>query len=126
LDRSLDRKYIFVTSESKLSTEVRFLSAEQPNGTLKLLHLREPDHKYFAYHRDGLFYLRTNDKAKNYLIVRVPVEKPSKENWQEYAAHDPAVKIEELELFKHHDVLAERFDGLARIRIVNARDKASH
>lgn len=126
IDRSLDRKYIFVTSESKLSTEVRFISAEEPNGGLKLIQPREPDHKYFASHRDGLFYLRTNDKAKNYRIVRVPVEKPSKENWKEYIAHDPAVKIEEFELFKDHDVLAERFDGLDRIRIVNARDKTSH
>ncbi len=126
IGRSLDRKYIFVTSESKLSTEVRFLSMDEPSGGLKLIQRKEPDHKYFASHREGLFYLRTNDQAKNYRIMRVSVEKPSKEKWQEYVAHDPAVKIEELELFQNHDVLAERFNGLDRIRIVNARDGTSH
>ena len=126
LDRSLDRKYIFVTSESKLSTEVRFLSADQPQGVLRVLQAREPDHKYFASHRDGFFYLRTNDKAKNYRIMRVPVEAPSKKNWQEYVAHDPAVKIEDFHPFKEYDVLAERFNGLDRIRIVPAGEKAGH
>src|SRR5207247_10916883 len=57
---------------------------------------------------------------------RGPVEKPAKENWEEYVAHDPAVKIEDFELFKGYDVLAERFNGLNRIRIINAGEKTSH
>jgi oligopeptidase B len=124
--RSLDRKYLFVTSESKLSTEVRFLSLADPAGALKVLQPREPDHKYFAAHRDGFFYLRTNDKAKNYRVMTTPVDKTGKENWREYIPHNPAVKIEEVELFKDFDVIAERFDGLDRIRIQNPKDKTSH
>jgi hypothetical protein len=56
-------------SESKLSTEVRFFQAAQPDAALRLVQPREPDHKYYATHRDGLLYLRTNDKAKNHRVV---------------------------------------------------------
>ncbi len=126
IDRSLDRKYIFVTSESKLSTEVRFIPADQPTKEPRLIQPREPDHKYFAAHRDGFFYFRTNDKAKNYRIAKAPIQHPSKENWVEYIAHDPTVKIDELELFKEYDVLAEKFNGLDCIRIVHATDHESH
>ncbi len=126
INRSLDRKYIFITSESKLSTEVRFIPADSPGREPALIQPREPDHKYFASHRDGLFYLRANDKAKNYRVMRVPEKNPSKENWSEYIPHEPAVKIEEFEPFKDYDVVAERFNGLDRIRIINTRDQESH
>ena len=126
IDRSLDRKYIFVTSESKLSTEVRFLSTDKPTGELQVIQPREPDHRYYASHRDGFFYLRTNDKAKNYRVVRAPVARPSKENWQEYIEHNPAVKISEFEAFQNYDVIEERFDGLDRIRVAKIDGNTSH
>jgi len=126
LDRSLDKKFIFLTSESKLSTEVRFISAEDPKGAPHIIQEREPDHRYYASHRDGFFYLRTNYKAKNYRIVKASIGKPSKENWKEYVGHDPAVKISDFEAFQNYDVLAERFDGLDRVRIVDPATNASH
>ena len=124
--RSLDRKYLFVSSESKLSTEVRFLRMDGREESLKLIRAREPDHKYFAGHRDGLFYFRTNDKAKNYRVMTAPVESPGKEKWKEYIAHDPTVKIEEIVLFKDHDAIEERHNGLERIRSRNAASGESH
>jgi len=124
--RSRDRAYIFLTAESKLSTDVRFLPASQPDAPLTLLQPREPDHKYFADHRQGTFYLRTNDKAKNYRIVTAPVDQPQKEHWQEFIPHNPAVKIDDFDLFAGHAVVSEREHGLERIRIINLNDQQSH
>ena len=124
--RSRDRAFVFLTSESKLSTEVRFLPASQPEAPLRLVQPREPDHKYFATHRRGQLYLRTNDKAKNYKIVAGPVEHPGKENWTEFIAHNPAIKIEDLGLFAGHAVVSERENGLERIRIINFDSQESH
>jgi len=121
-----DRAYVFLTAESKLSTEVRFFPAGQPEAPLTVLQPREPDHKYFADHRRGLFYLRTNDKAKNYKIVTSSVEQPHKDQWKEFVAHNPAVKIDDLDLFGGHAVLSERENGLERIRIINLTNQESH
>jgi oligopeptidase B len=126
VDRSRDKAFIFLTAESKLSTDVRFLPAGQPDAALRLIQPREPDHKYFANHRGGLFYLRSNDKAKNYKIVTAPVERPAKENWKEFIAHNPAVKIDDLDLFAGHAVISERENGLERIRIINLANHESH
>jgi oligopeptidase B len=87
---------------------------------------REPEHKYFVTHRGGLFYIRTNDKAKNYKIVTTPVERPGKENWRELIPHDPAVKLEEFEVFAHHAAIFERSDGLERIRVLDLDSQDSH
>ena len=126
VERSRDRAYIFLTAESKLSTEVRFLPAEQPAAALRLVEPRSPDHKYFVEHRGGKFYIRTNDKAKNYKIVTSSVEHPEKSNWQEFIGHKPEVKIDNLDLFAGHAVLSEREDGLEHLRILNLETKESH
>jgi oligopeptidase B len=69
LGGSLDRKYLFCESESKLTSEVRALPADTPQGEWKVLDPRRNDHKYGADHREGLFYFVTNKDAKNYKIV---------------------------------------------------------
>jgi len=126
VDRSRDKAVIFLTSESKLSTEVRFFPATQPDAPLRLVQPREEDHKYFAAHRDGLLYLRTNDKAKNYRVVTASVEHPGKANWKEFIPHNPAVKIDDVDLFAHHAAVSERENGLERIRVIDMATKQSH
>jgi len=124
--RSLDRAFIFLTSESKLSTEVRFLTADHPDAPLRLVEPRAQDLKYFVGHRSGKFYIRTNDKAKNYKIVTASVDQPQKANWKEFIEHKPEVKIDGLELFTQHAVLSERENGLENIRVLNLETKESH
>jgi oligopeptidase B len=126
VDRSRDRAFVLLTAESKLSTEVRFLPAGQPDAPLRLVQPREPDHKYFVTHRRGQFYIRTNDKAKNYRVATAPVEHPGKAAWTEFIAHNPAVKIDDFDLFAGHAVVSERENGLERIRIINLENQQSH
>jgi oligopeptidase B len=125
-DRSRDRAFVFLTSESKLSTEVRFLPTDRPDAPLRLVEPRGSDHKYFVSHRGGKFYIRTNDKAKNYRIMTTSVEHPEKANWQEFIGHKPEIKLESLDLFMRHAVLSERENGLEHIRILDFETKESH
>jgi oligopeptidase B len=124
--RSRDRAFVFVTAESKLSTDVRFLPANAPNTPLRLVHPREADHKYYVTHRGGQFYIRTNDKAKNYRVVTAPVEHPGKDAWKEFIPHNPVVKIDDIDLFANHAVVSERENGLEHIRIINLQNQESH
>jgi oligopeptidase B len=125
-ERSRDRGYIFLTSESKLSTEVRFLAATGTETSLRVVEPRGPEHKYFVTHGRGQLYIRTNDKAKNYKVVTAAVDHPQKNNWQELVAHNPAVKIDEVDLFAHHAVISERENGLQRIRILDLDSGTAH
>jgi len=126
VQRSRDRGFIFLTSESKLSTEVRFFSASQPQAPVRLVQPRQPDHKYYCESRGDLLYIRTNDKAKNYRIVTTPADQPARENWKEFIPHNPDVKIDELDLFAGHAAISERQNGLEHIRIINLANNQSH
>src|SRR2546423_1182331 len=124
--RSRDRKMIFLESGSKTTTEVRYIPADNPTAQLKVVLPRETDHEYHVDHRNGLFYILTNQSAKNFRLVTAPISNPSKQNWHELIAHNPAVRIDDIELFANHMVVAEREGGLQKLLIMDLRNKKSH
>lgn len=117
--RSRDKAVIFLQFFSKTSNESRYLRADDPTGTLKVIIPRTPEHEYDVDYRDNLFYIRTNKGAKNFRIVTAPVNDPSEKNWKEFVAHNPAVKIEAISLFADHAVLSEWEGGLQQLEVVN-------
>ncbi|HEX8749395.1 MAG TPA: S9 family peptidase [Pyrinomonadaceae bacterium] len=119
--RSRDKRYVFLVSESKLTSEVRYIPTAQPAGQLSLIEPRQNEHKYFADHRDGLFYIRTNQGGKNYRVVTAPATNPQKKNWKEFIAHRPSVKLDDIDLFANHLVISEHDKGLEQLEIVDLR-----
>ena len=117
--RSRDKSVIFLQFFSKTSNESRYLRADDPDGTLKVIIPRTPEHEYDVDYRDNLFYIRTNKGAKNFRIVTAPVNDPSEKNWKEFVAHNPAVKIEAISLFANHAVLSEWEGGLQQLEVVS-------
>ena len=125
-NRSRDGAWIFATSVSKTTTEVRALPAATPTADWRIIAPRRTDIETNADYRDGLFYFRTNDGAKNFRIVTAPVATPEPARWTEYVAHNPAVKIDDFDLFATHTVVSERQDGLTHLRVIDDKGKASH
>lgn len=124
--RSRDKAIIFLGSESKTSTDVRFLPADNPTAELKIVLARQPDHEYDVDHRGGLFYIRTNKGAKNFRVVTAPVNDPNEKNWKEFVAHRPAVKLEGISLFADHAVMSEWENGLQQLEVLNFKTNKRH
>jgi oligopeptidase B len=117
--RTRDKAVIFLQMFSKTSNEARYLRADDPNGTLKVIIPRTPEHEYDVDYRNNLFYIRTNKGAKNFRIVTAPVNDPSEKNWKEFVAHNPAVKIDGINLFADFAVLSEWEGGLQQLEVIN-------
>ena len=117
--RSRDNAVIIMEAAAKTSSESRYLRADDPNGTFKVILPRQPEHEYDVDHRDNLFYIRTNKGAKNFRIVTAPVNDPSEKNWKEFIAHRPEVKVEGISLFANHAVLSEWENGLQQLEVVD-------
>ncbi|MCA1604759.1 MAG: prolyl oligopeptidase family serine peptidase, partial [Acidobacteria bacterium] len=84
------------------------------------------EHEYSVDHRAGLFYIRTNQGAKNFRLVTAPVSNPGKANWKEIIPHRLAVKINDIDLFAQHLVVSELEGGLQHIRITDLKNNKSH
>ena len=116
--KSKSDKYIIIGSYSTLTTEYRFLDAEQPRGEFKVIQERERGLEYSVAHYDGKFYILTNkDEAQNFKLMETPVEKTEKENWTDVIPHREDTLLEDISIFKDFLAIEERSEGLKKIRI---------
>ena len=124
--KSKSSQYIFAFSSSTLTTETQFLDAGRPTDKFQVIQKREKDHEYNVVHYENDFYILTNWRAKNFRLMKTPVNKPAKENWKEVIAHRDDVLLNEVEMFKNFMVMDERKNGLTQIRIIENNSGKEH
>jgi oligopeptidase B len=124
--KTKSKKYIMIASVHTLSSEYRFLDADNPSGEFKVVQPRERDHEYNVDHYQDKFYILTNLDAKNFRLMETPVDKTTEENWKEVIPHRDDVLLEGFEIFKNYLVLSERKGGLTQIRVIKWSDKSEH
>ena len=117
--KSKSEKYLMLGSSQTLSTEYRYLDADKPDGTWKVIQPRQKDLEYGVDHYKDHFYIRTNLNARNFKLVKTPVTATTKENWVDVIPHRDSVLFQNFELFKDYLVLEERLNGMRTIRIMN-------
>src|ERR1035437_2823148 len=117
-------KFLIIGSFSIISSEYRILNADEPDGDFKIFQQREGDVEYYIDHYQDLFYIKTNLKAKNFRLMKTPVDKTTKENWQEIIPNRKNVLLEEMEIFNDYLVLQEKKNGLNHLRIIGLNDKS--
>ena len=117
--RSRDKKFLFVGSASSTTTELHYLETDNPTGELTVILPREENHEYYAEHRDGLFYLRTNKDALTFKLIATPVSAPEPLHWSDVIPYRPEVGLEDFDLFSGHLVASEQADGLPQLRVLD-------
>ena len=115
--KTRDQAYIMTNHHSSLTTEMRFLSADQPEGELKILAPRKTGVEYFAAHHKEHFYIVSNEHARNFKLLVTPASQPEERYWREVIPHREDVLIDYFDTFENHLVLYERNNGLRQIRI---------
>ena len=126
IERTRSGRFMLLTIDSHITSEVRWLDAAMPAFEFRLFHPRRDDVEYFVEHQGGWFYIRTNANARNFRLLRAPVDDPAVERWVEVVAHREDVAIERVEGFEDHLVLFERADALKRLRVMRASDGDEH
>ena len=126
LRRSRSGAYLFLSISSLTTSEVRYLASDAPGSEWQIVTPRQQDHEYYADHHGEHFYIRSNDRGRNFRLVRAPATGPGNANWQEIVPHRPEIMLDGVELFANHLVRLEREDGLPRFRVQDLRTGALH
>jgi len=126
LDKSQDDKYIFLTVDGKITSEVYFLSADDPQAKFQVIAPRQRGIEYDVTYHEGYFYILTNESAPNFRILRTPITNYDRANWTEFLAHDPEVLLEGIAEFKDYLIISDRYQGLERLRIYYFADGHIH
>lgn len=124
--RSKSGRYIIISSESTLSSEHRILEADKPAGSFRIFQPRQKDMLYHVDHLKDSFYIRTNWQARNFRLMKCPLDKTDRDHWTEMIPHREDVLLESMELFNNFLVLGERRNGLTQLHIMSLRDHKAH
>jgi oligopeptidase B len=124
--KTRSRAFLLLGSASHTTTEYRYLPADAPDAEWRMVTPREHEHEYDVDHHGDWFYIRTNDKGRNFRLVKAPVADPRRARWTEVVPHRPDVMLEGIEIFAHHYVLLDRSQGLELLRVTDFASGASH
>jgi oligopeptidase B len=115
--RTRDGAYIVLDASSHITSESRVLAADNPTGEFTYTAGRTDSHEYSIDHRNGFWFIRTNDKGRNFRLVTAPVATPGASHWKELIPHRENVMIEDIDLFQDFFIACEREDGLPRLHV---------
>jgi len=119
--RSRSLGYLFLDTDSHTASEVRFLAASEAEGSFRIFLPRAAELEYEVDHGGDTFWIRINDRGRNFRLARCPVGAIGKDRWTEVLPHRDAVNLAGIEPFAEHLVAYEREDGLERF-VVHALD----
>ena len=122
ISRTRSKAYLLLTSGSHTTSEVRFVPADTPGAELSVIADRRDGHEYYVDHRGALFFIRTNDRGRNFRIVTAEVTAPDEAHWHELIGASDSVMLEDLAVFDSFFVVHEREDGIAQLRVTELTD----
>ncbi len=117
---------IVISLNSRITSEVHFLSADDPTGELAVVEPRRQGIEYTVDHHSDRLFIVTNDAAVNSRLMTAPLRSPGRAHWRDLVPHREEIKLESVDLFARHAVLTERADGIQRISVLRLSDAQSH
>jgi len=126
LGRTTSRKYLTITSDQTLATEVRYRPADDPSGEFRVFLPRAKDHEYSVDHLGDRWFIRTNWDAINFRLMSTPESATARSEWSDVVSHRDDVLFMRSALFDDWLVVLERRDGLRRLRVIERKSGDSH
>ncbi|RPI28587.1 MAG: S9 family peptidase [Acidobacteria bacterium] len=124
--RTRSKEFVILDIGSHTTSEVRYLKATTPDAEFRTILPRKHMIEYSIDHHGDSLYMLTNDRGRNFRLVSMPINDVSEGKWKELLAHDPAVMLENLDLFADYLVLYQRKNGLQEIKITNLQSGKNH
>ncbi|HEY7147771.1 MAG TPA: S9 family peptidase [Streptosporangiaceae bacterium] len=114
-------RYLCLTLNSTLTTEVRLLDAAAPAGEFRVVVPRRQGLEYSVEHQagdehDGRLLILHNDHAENFELATAPVDDPG--SWATLVPHRDDTRLIGVDAFADYLVVYFRRDGLTGLRVL--------
>jgi oligopeptidase B len=122
LSKSKSGRFILLKLDQQRTTEIRYLPADRPNDSFKIMEPRRHGLIYEADHIGDRFYIRTNLHAPDFRLASAPENAPQAANWATVVAETPQHFISEFELFDTFIAVVEEHEAIQSIRVFRRAD----
>ena len=133
---SRSEDFLFLYSESSLTTEIRFLSSSTPLASFQIFSPRHTGHEYRVEHQGSRWLILTNDSnnmdgshnhdAQNFKLMEAPLDHFQSQYWKELIPHRKSVELSSVEGFEKHFIIFEREEGLEHIRVFDLENSLDY
>ncbi|NVO13475.1 MAG: S9 family peptidase [Rhodoplanes sp.] len=121
--RSKSRRFILIESDQEQTSEARYLAADQPDGTFRVVEPRRVGVRYDIDHVGDTFYIRTDLDAPDFRVMTAPEATPDAAHWRELIPQRPGRFIWRIEPFRDFVAYDEERDSGIGIKVLRLSDK---
>jgi oligopeptidase B len=127
--RSRSDRFLVVAAGSKSTSEYRYLDADAPETGFQVFAERREGVEYSLDHAvlggEDRFLVMHNGSGPDFEVGTAPIAPTPQEGWTPLIAHDPTVRLENIDAFAGHLVVHQRSGGLTQLRILALGDDPS-
>lgn len=124
--RTRSDRFLVVVAHSKTTAEYHVLDTTRPELGLRMFSQRREGLDYALDHAviagQDRFVITHNADGPDFAVATSPVDPTPVEEWEPLLAHDPAVRIEDVDAFASHLVISQRSGGLTNLRLLTLGD----
>ena len=121
--KSTDKCLIFISTGDNATSEVRFVSADDPSRPLTLISARKPDREYHVDAAHGKLWIRTNDDHVNFRLAEADPARP--EEWRTVIPGSDQVYLTDVTSYRDHLAISSRVDGLDQLVSAHLRRRGN-
>jgi len=111
--RSHDRSLVLVSTGDNATSEVRFVSTDDPSQPLTLISARKPNREYHVDAAHGRLWIHTNDDHVNFRIAEADIADPGE--WRTVIAGSDRVYLTGVMAYRDHLAVSSRGEGLDQL-----------
>jgi oligopeptidase B len=111
--KSQDETLIFISTGDNATSEVRFVSADDPTQPLTLISRRKPTREYHVDAAHGKLWIHTNDDQVNFRLAEADPANP--EEWRTVIPGSDRVYLTGVTSYRDHLAISSRADGLDQL-----------
>lgn len=112
---SAQEDYLIIAAGDNETSEVRFVSADNPTGELTLVKARQKGVEYSVDIREGELWVWTNDDHINFRLAKADIAAPGA--WETVIAGSNEFYLTDFDLFEGFFVTEGRLNGLDQVQI---------
>jgi len=110
-------RFIVINSDSKTTSEVWVVDADNPDSPARIIEPRRDGHEYRIEHHDERFLVLSNEDAPDFRLFETPIEAPGRSNWVELLAHEPGVRLDDVDAYARHLVITRRRANVPQVTV---------
>ncbi|HEX7211102.1 MAG TPA: S9 family peptidase [Propionibacteriaceae bacterium] len=118
VDASRDDRWIIIGAGSKITSEFRLLSTDDPEGEPHIVAPRRQGVEYVIEPAGDRLLIVHNDGAEDFELAEAPLGATSHTEWTPVIPHRQGVRLLSVSAYATHAVVSLRRDGLTALHVV--------